>query len=245
MKVVCLFDPAKGEGPLTVTLVAQKPLPKVIEPLIGQLFEHLAVLVSTQGLSPGRDDAKLSVQGVSFSADGQTAIVALQLDAVPAVAWRVLLGLLSAFSKLSAALLEFRLEQPGYKGAARSEKDLIAAPYPETDTSADFDLSHEESASDDANVEVTFTKGVPKAVRGEIEAAMNAWLETATGGFFKDSDPPGYNAHDCPEVTRAGARVLIASFDTWEGDEGAFRAVINQMAHFQRLHGCIESVSVE
>lgn len=245
MNVACLFDLAKGAGPLTVTLVAEEKLPKALKSEIEGILRNTATLVSSQGLSPGRDDAVLNVLSLVFSADGRTAVAELEAVSVPAAAWRVLIGLLSAFDTMAATIDEVRIEQPGYAGKTYSEADLFAQSYPGTDPKPGFALTHEQSPSNDAAVEVTLVKDVSKELRDSIEAAMNAWLQTAEGGFFEDGDEPVSNAHDCPKVKRSGNRLLVARMDAWEGDEGAFRAVINQMAHFQRLHGCIESVSVE
>ncbi|RZI57091.1 MAG: hypothetical protein EOP37_21630 [Rubrivivax sp.] len=194
MNAVCLFDLEKGSAPLTVTVVAEEKLPKELKTEIEGILRNTATLVSSQGLSPGRDDAVLQILSLSFSADGRTAVAALAATTVPAVAWRVLVGLLSAFDTTAATIDDVRIEQQGYTGKPYSEAELFAVAYPGTDAMPGFALT---------------------------------------------------NAHDCPKVKRSGNRLLVARMDMWDGDEGAFRAVINQMAHFQRLHGCIESVSVE
>lgn len=243
MDVFGNIDRASVTGSIKMTVRLEVPLAGLLKRELEDTLRSVSLLVESQGLSPARDDVRCGVGEISVSADGLQLSAVLTCVAVPPAAWRVLVGLLSAFDTMAATIDEVRIEQHGFTGNALSANDLLGTDYPGADAAPGFALTHELSASDDATVAVKLAKGVEPAVRDEIEAAMNAWLLTANGGFFNDSEDPVTNAHDCPKVKRSGAR-LIARLDAWQGHEAAFDAVINLLAHFQRRLGGIEAVEI-
>lgn len=225
------------EGPVSVRLAVQladPPTPEQVEfwgDVVGAFFlcagEGCFSLVPSQSKPSA---APLEVENAEKSLG-----ISTQVSGVDSSAWQVLIAMVLAAGRYFMPVVSLRLTvQSPQPVPVLDGPKLIAKPYPVL-RKLPFALDDQRGGPGNPavgrGVEVHAGTALPSDSYDRIAALLEAWSEVANGGYPPEDLHPVENACDPAGAQPLGKTVAEFPIPNYLGDEAAFDALLNGIAH--------------
>jgi hypothetical protein len=242
MEIEYLLDLEAAKSSVQLTISASNLIDPLFSPLLDGIVDDTVAVVNGQGMSMTHMSASMSAsEGVEVE-DRHSRQYKIKCRGTDPSVWRVMSGLLHRFDVFNLSLTSIRFVGMSGKPRHYANDQILRLPYPVRRGAENFLLEEDPGTDTSRSVEIELLPKSDKIGQDILLPALNAWLRTASGGFFEDGKHPSTNVHDCIGFENEGGQLLVARFEDYLGSEAAFDVLVNELDFFHRQYNCIQSV---